>query len=212
MRCNNCGWHNEPNAKRCEKCNAPLSGSMISSEDNNEREVQDVVLETDVLKGTMPEVPDNDGSIPCPRCGYSVAPHVQVCPICNTPVHTKETDMSQPTYKNPNGTINPWDNGMHHNNVYFCQLQPIAWEGERVQYQPISYSGEQIVLNRANTDPNNHTITSKRQAILTHDDNGWFLENQSEHNSTFIQVNKRMKLQDGDIIMMGNRLFVFHEN
>ena len=101
---------------------------------------------------------------------------------------------------------------MHHNNVYFCQLQPIAWEGERVQYQPISYSGEQIVLNRANTDPNNHTITSKRQAILTHDDNGWFLENQSEHNSTFIQVNKRMKLQDGDIIMMGNRLFVFHEN
>lgn len=218
MRCNNCGWSNEPNAKRCEKCNAPLNGSMIGSvDDSEEKEVHEAEHEADILKDTLREVPDNDGGTSCPRCGYNVAPYMQVCPICQTPVNSKGKDINKPqgessnVHNNTRGTINPWAKGMYQHDAYFCQLQPVAWEGESIEYQPLSYSGEQIVLNRANTDPNNQTITSKEQAILTHENGCWFIENQSEHKSTYIQVNRKMKLNDGDIIVMGNRYFVFHE-
>ena len=29
MRCKNCGWNNPAGNEKCEKCNAPLAGSMI---------------------------------------------------------------------------------------------------------------------------------------------------------------------------------------
>ena len=93
-----------------------------------------------------------------------------------------------------------------------CQLQPIAWENENISYQPQSYSGQQIVLNRSNTDPNNHTITSKQQAILSFENGKWYIEDKSAHKSTFIQVNGKMSLNDGDVVLMGNRMFIFREH
>lgn len=79
-------------------------------------------------------------------------------------------------------------------------------------YQPISYSGETISLNRANTDPNNNTITSKVQAVLTHDEEGWYIEDRSELRSTFIRADRKRKLESGDVIELGNRLFEFKES
>ena len=79
-----------------------------------------------------------------------------------------------------------------------------------MNYQPISYSGDTIVLTRSNTDPNNNSITSKEQAVLTHDGNDWFIENKSEQETTFIKVSKKTKLTAGDVIILGNRLFEFN--
>lgn len=91
----------------------------------------------------------------------------------------------------------------------FCTLRPIAWEGEEVSYNPITYSGETIILNRANTDANNNSITSREQAILTFEDGEWFIENRSDLRTTFIRVNGKVKLTRGDIIVLGNREFEF---
>ena len=91
----------------------------------------------------------------------------------------------------------------------FCTLKPIAWEGEDVNYNPITYSGDTIILNRANTDANNNSITSREQAILTCVDGEWYIENRSDLRSTFIRVNGKVKLTNGDIIVLGNREFEF---
>uniref|UniRef100_UPI0025B5AC54 FHA domain-containing protein n=1 Tax=Bacteroides acidifaciens TaxID=85831 RepID=UPI0025B5AC54 len=91
----------------------------------------------------------------------------------------------------------------------FCTLRPIAWEGEEVNYNPITYSGDTIILNRSNTDANNNSFTSREQAILTCEEGEWYIENRSDLRTTFIRVNGKIKLNSGDIIVLGNREFEF---
>lgn len=91
----------------------------------------------------------------------------------------------------------------------FCTLKRIAWEGEDVNYNPVTYSGDTIILNRANTDANNNSITSKEQAVLTCENGEWYIENRSELRTTYIRVNGKIKLNSGDTIFLGNREFEF---
>lgn len=222
MRCKNCGWSNEPNAKKCIKCNAPLCGSMIASDSIvepsiNEENESDIISKTCRESSSVNNIPvsDNNPNL-CPNCGYNVAPNMESCPICNTSISRPNLQVSDLNASNntPNrqGTINPWGHGVNPSGSSFCQLQPIAWENENISYQPQSYSGQQIVLNRSNTDPNNHTITSKQQAILSFENGKWYIEDKSAHKSTFIQVNGKMSLNDGDVVLMGNRMFIFREH
>ena len=165
----------------------------------------------------------------CPRCNYPVRPDMNVCPSCGAPLKggshveiKKEPERSCPKCGHPiranekfcsncgaplkMGTVNNWispDQGV------FCTLKPIAWTNEGVDYQPVTYSGDVIVLNRANTDANNNSITSQEQAVLTHEGDAWFIENKSEQETTFLKVSKKTKLENGDVIILGNRMFEF---
>jgi len=111
--------------------------------------------------------------------------------------------------RNVGGTINPWSRPQ--GNDGFCQLKRIPWQNENVNYDPISYSGNEIILNRANTDPNNNSITSKEQAVIVRDGDDWYLEDRSAQQTTLIRAGRPIKLEDGDIIVMGNRMFEFHK-
>lgn len=114
-----------------------------------------------------------------------------------------------PRIKRAGGTVMGGPVAGPQSNFHFCSLRPVAWPGEEVNYNPTTYSGEEIVLNRANTDPNNNSITSHEQAVLTFEDGDWYIENRSELRSTFIRVNGKVKLNSGDIIVLGNREFIF---
>ena len=254
MRCKNCGWENPDNAIRCEKCNAPLSGSMVDRDSHSgdpqpgsysERPLSGTVKESSVFpsasvnnQGTRrrPSADSYDDvnvneSAPstCPKCGYPLRPDMKVCPSCGTPLRNapKNEPNAVATKKCPKcgspvkanekfcgncgaplrmGTVNNWINPSQ---GVFCTLKPIAWTNEGIEYQPISYSGDTIILNRSNTDPNNNSITSKEQAALIHDGNDWFIENRSEQETTYLKVSKKTKLENGDVIILGNRLFEF---
>ncbi|WP_206422498.1 zinc-ribbon domain-containing protein, partial [Barnesiella sp. An22] len=235
MRCKNCGWENPAGKSKCEKCNAPLTGSMIEHESHNynresiseEREsLHSTVRESSVF-GKMSNASQTGNKV-CGNCGYELAEGMKVCPACGTStVDTKNRYEKKSNNKCPKcgaelipnarfcsqcgqtlrmGTVGAWDSPQHDE---FCTLRPIAWTKEEVQYNPITYSGQVIVLNRENTDPNNQTITSKEQAVLTHENGVWYIEDHSERKSTMIRVSKRTKLESGDIIALGNRLFEF---
>ena len=73
------------------------------------------------------------------------------------------------------------------------------------------FDGESHVLNRGNVDAENLTITSKAQAEIVNVDGEWYIEDKSILRTTFIQVSKRMKIRKGDIIVLGNRRFLFDE-
>lgn len=177
---------------------------------------------------------DGNGDI-CNNCGYSLSPRMNVCPQCGTSrrqfstvrsenrVRGKEKHCSKcggiimpgeqfcPTCGQKlrnSGTVNAWDNPQ---NGDFCSLRPIPWSRENTEYNAISFSGERIVLNRANTDPNNQSITSQEQAVLTHDGKDWYIEDLSEQHSTMLRVSRKTKLQSGDVIALGNRLFEFKD-
>jgi len=220
---------------KCEKCNAPLSGSMVEKQpvSNGNHSV------AEHLKKTVPESggiyaghsSDSFSTVEsiCSKCGYPLGKGMNVCPNCGNSAFKPSAEVSQCVQcRNPlpshakfcpvcgasvhlakaphSGTVPGWDSPQQGG---FCTLKPIAWKGEEVQYNPITYSGDTISLNRSNTDPNNHTITSKVQAMLTREGNDWYIEDRSEQHSTLIRVRKKIKLENGDVIVLGNRMFEF---
>lgn len=237
MRCKNCGWENDPGAIRCDKCNAPLNGSMGSSD----REIRDPQVDKP-LKKTVRESDSinpihENGLKKCPHCGYLYNSDMSVCPNCGKgdkqqenlsreePSHGKPDDgmvvcptchetvpskfnfcanCGQPLGKH---TFNPW--ARPQNSEKECSLTPMPWEGEESSVQSQKYTGKSIILNRGNTDPDNNSITSKEQAVLTFENGAWFIEDKSQQQTTYLHVGKKMQIEDGDIIILGNRRFVF---
>ena len=228
MRCKNCGWPNEPNVSRCVKCNAPLSGSMIDSDrhssdphSENSESLKATIRESSTEGGLSDNAHNSGNDSLCPKCGYPVSVGARECPVCHATLEQHgnypESNVNQGRAVNPNrggfraggaGTINPWSTPSDDS---FCTLRRIPWQNEHVTYEPVSYSGEEIILNRANTDANNNSITSREQAVISHDNGEWYLENRSDLQTTLIRVDRRLKLEDGDVIVLGNRMFEFRK-
>ena len=82
---------------------------------------------------------------------------------------------------------------------------------EPVEPVEIELEEGEAVLTRDNTEPGNPSITSKEQALVTFSDGHWYIENRSEQSTTFVLANKKIELHDGDIILLGNRMFEFTE-
>lgn len=235
MRCKNCGWENDSNKVKCEKCNAPLTGSMI---ENHAGHTPSGASDAASLKGTIPErqifdsKSTDDNPVECHKCKYPLGRGMQTCPMCGTPVRS-DVDIKRDASVNSNGsrcnkcgaalpagvsfcadcgtplyrgTINPWTAPQ---SVTLCTLKPLAWEKEQIEYNVQSFSGENITLNRSNTDPNNQTITSKEQAELTFENGAWYICDKSVQKTTFVHAGRKTKLEKGDIIILGNRRFEF---
>ena len=181
MRCRNCGWENDFGALKCEKCNKKtVSDSSVFNDLNLKK---------------------------CPDCGYLYNPDMGECPNCG---NSRQNVHSGPKQKESSasltGTVNPWSKPQDRK---VCSLTPVAWEDEVETPGQNRYSGSMIVLNRDNTDPGNNTITSKEQALLTFEDGAWYLEDRSSQQTTYLHVSRKMKLEDGDIVILGNRRFLF---
>lgn len=237
MRCRNCGWENDLGALKCDKCNAPLNGSMVDNHQHSHREdvsseqiLNKTIRECDTLHDT------NDNLKKCSNCGYLYSPEMGNCPNCGNSESHHSSQKSQNSNGNqasealikcpvchemvPSkfnfcancgkpfkmGTVNPWAKPQ---NGASCTLTPIAWEEENIVPDTIKYSGNSIVLNRDNTDPNNNSITSKEQAVLSYEEGVWYIEDKSQMQTTYLHVSKKTKLEDGAIIILGNRRFIF---
>jgi uncharacterized Zn finger protein (UPF0148 family) len=221
MRCKNCGWDNPNNNVQCEKCMAPLEKH-----------------DTDTLYAAGRTLPPTDNAAPdkinfnatlhenvsfCSSCGYRLRAGDASCPACGTAAGTAADDMPQPleadTAESPEApsgslteTVNPWEttDNAPLQNIPACTLTPVA-EDFPAQQSPASlkYAGSEIILNRNNTDPANATVSSHEQAALICDSGEWFIEDRSRMKTTFVRPRERMKLKDGDMILMGNRRFLF---
>lgn len=230
MRCKNCGWLNEPNVIRCVKCNAPLMGSMIDKNEHSQFAQQQLTplkatvreIDADYVNSKQEDIsaesPQQLGQNICPKCGYPLRSGANECPRCNIKISVSNKDLGTKKSmkeipfcnadldKGVKGTINPW---AAPSEEQVCTLRRIPWENEHINYEPVSFSGNEIVLNRANTDENNNSITSKIQAIITHENGEWFIENKSSMQTTFLRLNRKLKLHDGDVIVLGNRMLEF---
>lgn len=183
--CPSCGYVLRPGMSVCPQC-----GNVISS-----------------MKGTVKEEK-------C-KCGADLHPGMRFCPNCGEPVNGQKNNQGfgnppvNSGNRNPGrpGTINPWMQGAVPGS---CTLKPIPWNNENVSFEKLSFTGQNVVLTRSNTDPNNQTITSKEQAELSSENGNWYIIDKSEQHTTFIGTVRKMKLENGDIIILGNRLFEFN--
>lgn len=256
MRCNNCGYENDPNVRNCVKCGQVLSdGSVMGygryydgygNSENRQTRIQNgnplyVSLKKTVVQGgewenqkkptviqaTCPrchypmngdycancgfEVQSEKPSavkehvIPqftckCQNCGKEVSYEFRYCPDCGTEIEKK--------------TINPFDHKVESKPEipkHQCTLTLLdEAEGKLMDGDIKEYSGDSIILNRDNTEPGNLPITSQEQAELTFEDNEWRIQNRSGYGATMVAASRKISLQSGDIILLGNRRFRFN--
>ena len=133
----------------------------------------------------------------CDKCGKEVTSDYQFCPFCGERIVPKTIPVNRLRNKE---VEEPKPR---------CTLTMMAEEHEEQEPVTHGYEGDEVVLNRANTDPDNRTITSKEQARLTFDEGHWYIENRSEMESTFVAASKKIELKTGDVVMMGDRCFRF---
>ena len=222
MRCSNCGWENPDGNTKCEKCGTPLSEAVRNVVSNktarenvsNQNQQAAPLHKTVCESSAFPDVTPNGARV-CPHCGYPLRPGVAVCPNCHDGITEIEP---QPQVFNPQnaatpiqvngkakGTVNPWIQVAPANK---CSLEPIAQEGIE-NPEPLHLKGDKHSLNRENLDPDNQTITSKVQAEITCEDGQWYISDKSAQHTTFVYVGGKAAINDGDIILMGNRQFKF---
>lgn len=241
MRCKNCNWPNKPSETNCVKCGSPLTpeddtdlsyGSSSYAE--VDRGVNETIREEDVF-GSGSErhvhrrefaVETKEAGKQCPKCGYPLRPGTEKCPNCKFQIsgfdrssysqreEPKKKPARRPTRLDSGGgsclgTINPYmmNMGIGHSFV----LKPIKRTNERHELEELEFEGESVLLNRGNTEADNLSITSREQAIVTNENGHWYIEDKSEQKTTFVQASNRIELKEGDLILLGNRLFEFHE-
>ncbi len=177
--------------------------------------------------------PLREGSAKCPNCNYipygvsdeeSGKVQQQAGPIQRRPTRmdveeqgTESQNPSQPQQKEVrhhagsakfNGTINPYMMNMEMEPVF--TLRPLQRVNERTKPEIVELEGKEVVLSRDNTEPNNSSITSKEQAVVKCENGKWTIKDLSEQHTTFVCPKLPVELKDGDIILLGNRLFEFH--
>ena len=154
----------------------------------------------------------------CPNCNYSVASSVSQSPVNDNPVSggvyqrrptrmAVEPDEEKPVLKQTrkptegvgkfNGTINPYMQNYMDEPAFV--LEPIQRMNERKPIEPVEFEGSNVTLTRENTEAGNPTISSKEQAVITHNEGHWFIEDVSDQKTTFVQASQKIELHDGDI-------------
>lgn len=222
MRCKNCGWDNEPGTLNCIKCNIPLEGTMGTGEDNSSKKPPSEVQKG--IGGTIPATPVNlpawdeptalqkpESKIgeECPHCNYPLATVSTTCPNCHNPIN-EDGDKSGakvtpggsdiPT----SGTIDPY----RQINAEKFSLTPVPRANEGI-LPDINFHGALIELNRDNLEKGNTSITSKVQAVIKKINGEWHIVDKSELQTTFVRPSVLVKLRPGDIILLGDRKFIF---
>lgn len=212
MKCQFCGTINRPDRDKCERCNRPLLNNVNNQMDMTMNENNDKPTNRQPERGfnpkvTVRETPANVSPQVCPECGYELSNGT--CSSCGYPVK-KETESKTESINrvavNVRQTMRPIRKG-EKNNVF--ALVPISEETGMPEGETLDFEGESVMLNRDNTDPNNKTITSREQAVITFENGRWCLEDRSEYKTTFVQVARKTELQKGDLILLGTQLYRF---
>ena len=208
QNCPACGFPVARDTATCPSCGYPLAQGQQSPQQPMAQPVQQMqpVQPAQPVCQPVQESPNRVSSKPsfdadfdvnmtvvCEKCGAEISIANKFCPQCGERVHL--STMPIPRKKSAP--------------LPQCSLSIVPEEDENIKSFKQEYAGNSIVLNRDNTEPTNRTITSRQQAVLTYEDGKWFIENKSDYGTTYVVANRKIELQAGDVIILGDRSFVF---
>lgn len=179
--CPNCEYPIVANHVNCPRCGISLAGQKVMSE-----KVAEKINNEPIINGTFK----------CQHCQNDIPLTSVFCPFCGQRAHAP-TVLPKDLYVKPSAPI--------------CCLTMVSEDGELLDKSMKEYSGESVVLNRFNTEENNPTITTQKQAELKYEDGEWYLLNLSEHQTTYLELNRKIQLEEGDVVVLGNRRFKFEK-
>ena len=201
IRCGICQTMNPPGAKKCRGCSASLEGSVIKEQNvvhvpnHNPMERKS---ETEKRQPTLREIESeySSESIKC-KCGYPLRHGVTVCPRCKTPVN-KETKPEI----DPNISVAQWNMvGNQKFRIGLCDKNGAISDAK-------TYSSGDVVLGREELLPGDNTL-SRKHIHITNENGQWYIEDNSSTKQTYIIVKGKTLIENGDVMVLGNKFFRF---
>lgn len=178
--------------KTCPKCGYPVLGTFTTCPGCGSP-LGGGAAETP-KKTAAQEIEELDIKTTCDKCGKEVSVTYSFCPYCNEPIRQKTVFVRRHNIAPPKPK---------------CSLTVIPDEGEGIEARKNSYEGNQVMLTRENTEPENRSITSKEQAELVCEEGKWYILNHSELCTTAVEAGRKLEIQPGDVIVLGDRRFKF---
>ena len=191
--CPYCGYPVMGNFSSCPNCGATLSQSPAQPVPFAQQPMQPTPASQNGTKRLVNVEVDINQEVKCDKCGTMVSTDFKFCPKCGERIH-------MPTVRVIRRKPAP---------APHCHLTLIPEEDEQMVAVKKDYEGTSVILTRENTEPDNRTITSKEQAELSFEGGKWFMLNKSELGSTYLEANRKLELQPGDIVVLGDRRFKF---
>lgn len=200
--CPHCGYPMIGNSANCPNCGREIEKAPKPTTVQNPKQMempQQVAPRVTTSGGanSLAELGYSDKVI-CSNCKEEVSIDFAFCPKCGERIHLPTVRVNRRKQTPPPEPPKPK-----------CHLTLIPEEEEQMEPTCNDYEGDTIILTRENTEASNRTITSKEQAELTCEDGKWFLQNKSEFGSTYLEANRKLELQAGDVIILGDRRFRF---
>lgn len=202
------------NPGNCSKCNYPLA--MGSTECPM---CHAPIQVTKQIQTPSQSTKTNNN---CPHCNYPLSTEATECPRCREKINplasirllNDDKDVKEVKKPTPisSGTIRNFglldeDENDKQEQIGTCQLTILTPNGDG---ESIELSEKENILNR-NTSilQNNQTISQEKHAVLSQENGDWFIEDHSSTKRTFVIVREKTRLEDGDIIILGNKFIEF---
>lgn len=197
IRCSFCGTMNPAGSKKCRSCNALLVGSVVKGHDRGSN--------SEMRMPTQGE----DASVAnecCPSCGYVLRPGSRVCPNCQAAGNQAVGDEMNHIVKNggsPNRNQSEpvWNISEPEFRIGLCDKNGNISDAK-------SYTGSDVVLGREELAPNDNHI-SRKHIQITNDGGQWYVEDVSSTHQTYLVVKGKAPIDNGDVIVLGNKFFRF---
>ena len=106
----------------------------------------------------------------------------------------------------PKGTFNPYLQQEVETPKF--RLTSVPRHNE-VNSNTVEFEGESVILNRNTLDRENYTISGQEHAVVENINGRWYINNRSSLKTTYIQVNSPTEIKEGDVILLGDRMFIF---
>lgn len=229
MECPYCGVTNPPNRKTCIRCKYKFES--ITSEMDINKTMPDskyfVKKEEEELNKDITNTMHKDSSInmkkennnnfnrtliECPVCKYPNIQGSTICQNCKTRLDIENVNATSPDIQadkneSPMKTKNPYTISKEDEEHSFS-LHSVKRENEENSFT-VKFKGNEVIVNRENLEEKNKFISAEAQSLLEYKDGDWFISNLSREQTTFIRIDAPFKLQKGDIILLGDRMFEF---
>ncbi|OYT16676.1 MAG: hypothetical protein B7C24_06685 [Bacteroidetes bacterium 4572_77] len=239
MQCSRCGYFNNSSAELCIKCNAPLDKNTPSEPEGRKTQAipQDHSYE-DLMKTKMESASNNSFSASktiadhggththssqtekpvhkCPSCNYHIVGDAKFCPNCSynlleeTAPKAKKAHASNkpsPRVRKPQKTVNVFavEEETNEHAISLTELKEKG--GQKLELQT---EGGKINLNRESLQQeDNPAISENAHAEIIKFEEEWYIINRTSAETTFVVAKKARKIEEGDVILIGNTMYRF---
>ena len=189
MRCINCGWNNPDTAVVCQKCKQPLPvipGVVPASAPNRMKDSasKKTTREPESVAAPKPEPK------PAPKPASETKPESKPEPKPEPKPETKPEPKPAPE---PVVIAEP---------AVAMKLVPLE------AGTPIVFDVLPGTVNRASCPDFGEAVDAGCQAEISCSKEGWYIEDKSATKSTYVLASRKIRIEKGDIVILGGRRYV----